>query len=137
MRNICLGIATAIGMFGWGLQIASADEIKMTGEEIQKTLIGNSSRYDTAWGFAEAYRDPDGTFWVRNSKGERGKGKWSIKDDQLCLQWTETYRDWKVSDSCTEFFKVDDNSVKTSKGVVNQGCSTLIRLPCRPGYDRG
>lgn len=131
MRKVFLGIATFIGLFASGIQTASADEVKMTGEEIQKVLVGNSNQYDTPWGYAEAYRDPDGTFYVRNSKGERGKGKWSIKDDELCLKWTETYRDWKVSDSCTEYFKVGEDTVKTSKGVVSkvkQGDPTKVKL---------
>lgn len=114
-----------------GAPQAFADEAIMTGEEIRQAVIGNKVQYDTQWGFAEAFRDPDGRVFVRNSKGERGRGLWSIEGDKLCLKWTERHMDWRTSDSCTTLTRVNETTVRTDKGVtwvISQGDPTKVKL---------
>lgn len=119
------------GLFAAASSAALADEVKMTGDEIRQALIGNKVQYTTQWGYAEAYRDPNGTFYIRNSKGERGRGTWSIEGDEFCIKWTEKYRDWRTADTCTPLIRVDATTVRTNKGTdweISQGDPTKVKL---------
>lgn len=126
-----LGTMTFAVLVAYGGAPALAGDAKMTGEEIRQALIGNKAQYTTQWGYAEAFRDPNGTIYVRNSKGERGRGTWSIEGDQVCLKWTEKHSDWRTSDSCTSLTRVDETTVETDNGVrwsIAQGDPTKVKL---------
>lgn len=126
-----LGTITFALAVAYGGVPALAGDAKMTGEDIRQALIGNKAQYTTPWGFAEAYRDPNGTIYVRNSKGERGRGTWSIDGDQICLKWTEKHYDWRTSDSCTTLTRINETTVETDKGVewsISQGDPTKVKL---------
>lgn len=126
-----LGIVTFAAAVACGGAAAVAEDVNMTGDEIRQVLIGNKAQYTTPWGYAEAYRDPNGTIYVRNSKGERGRGTWSIDGDKICLKWTEKHYDWRTSDSCTTLTRIDETTVKTDKGVewsIATGDPTKVKL---------
>lgn len=119
----------ALGLVAGGAAVA--DETKMSGDEIRQALSGNKAQYNTPWGFAEAFRDPGGTIYVRNSKGERGRGTWTIENNEVCIKWTEKYHDWRTSDSCTGLTRVNETTVRTDKGVdwvISQGDPTKVKL---------
>jgi hypothetical protein len=99
---------------------ASAEERKLTGDEIHKLLAGNSVH--GMWGQSEykSYFDPGGATTYHAKGRDPSSGYWRTTATQYCSTWND-------HESCYDLFQDGDQIIWLVPDSGNRYPSTLVK----------
>jgi len=118
MRAHLLLVAAAIAC-SLGVRSASAEEQKLTTDEIQKAFAGNTVH--GMWGQTEYYSffDPGGATDYTTRRGT-DRGRWHAAHDQYCSQWQMS------GESCYDIYRDGDRIIWVIPSSGTRYDSTLM-----------
>ncbi len=114
-------------------QAISAGWHPVTGEELQKIVVGNTAWGDYPGGFRfVSYCDPDGTCIGTNNVGSDNGGNWKIDKEAATLSiswdrgWLATTTRAVSRDGVVHFFDHDTGNWRTSFTRTEPGRQALV-----------
>ena len=86
------------GLLALGLAMvmtaARADEVRLSGVEIQSVLAGHTALYDDG---AKQYFNKDGGTLYVSARGVREQGRWRVEGDEYCSHWGRSWDCYKMT----------------------------------------